>query len=433
MSASVISPGFALSNPPLAFTGTIAPTRLSLTYRLGLVIVAVTMLMLPLLYVGLIAATGAGVWWHAIGNVWLLRLGSSMQWRALLYATPLVAGIVLMFFMVKPILARPSARRQPLPIDAADEPVLFSFIDEICRQVGARRPRRVQVDCNVNASAGLIGGRLGLLRRELVLTIGLPLAAGLTVRELGGVMAHEFGHFAQGGGMRLTAVVRGVNAWFARVVYERDAWDETLERWSREADGRLGIVLGVARVAVWVSRWILYLLMLGGHAISCFMLRQMEYDADSYEIKIAGRDAFIRTAARLRELGAGAHLAYSDVRDAWSRGTLPVDLPTLMAERTRRLPADMLARVHDDNGEATGWFDTHPSDADRVRAAEAARAAGILVDGDAPAVRLFRNFEALSAAATRRHFEEDLGLDLARVTLVETNAALFGARSATDT
>jgi hypothetical protein len=57
-----------------------------------------------------------------------------------------------------------------------------------------------------------MGDRLGVFKKDLVLTIGLPLVAGLSVREFGGVLAHEFGHFAQGGGMRLTALVRYVNA-----------------------------------------------------------------------------------------------------------------------------------------------------------------------------------------------------------------------------
>ena len=158
MSASVTS-GFALADPLLAFSGTITPTRLSPTYRLGLVIVAVTVLLLPILYLGLIALTAAGVWWHAAANLWLLSGRSGGQLRLLAYATPLVAGIVLMFFMVKPTLARPSPRHRPLPIDEADERTLFAFIDEICRQVGSRRPQRVQVDCNVHASAGLMDSR----------------------------------------------------------------------------------------------------------------------------------------------------------------------------------------------------------------------------------------------------------------------------------
>ena len=155
------------------------------------------------------------------------------QGRLLVYLGPALIGVVLMFFMVKPILARPSRNAIPFRSTRA-EPVLIAFIQAICRQIRAPMPRRVQVDCTVNASAGFMRqGIAGVLSNDLVLTIGLPLVAGLTVRQLGGVLAHEFGHFAQGGGMRLTAIVRGVNAWFARVVFERDEWDLRLEEWSK--------------------------------------------------------------------------------------------------------------------------------------------------------------------------------------------------------
>lgn len=410
-----------------AFSGTIEPTRVPPAYRLGLAVVALTMLLLPVFYLGLIGATGVGVWWHLTENTWIMSgSGRSNQWRLIAYVAPAVAGLVLMFFMVKPILARPSRREDPLPVDRIAEPALFALIDEICRQVRAPRPRLVQVDCTVNASAGFVHGPLMLLRQDLVLTIGLPLVAGLSIRELAGVLAHEFGHFAQGGGMRLTGIVRGVNAWFARVVYERDEWDVKLQRWSKEIDWRLGIVLGMARAAVWVSRKLLNGLMLGGHAISCFMMRQMEYDADSYEIKIAGTEAFKRTSMRLRELNLAAGFAYNDLRQSLDAGTLPQSLPTFMVERGRSLPADVLARVRDGDVERTGVFDTHPCDADRIRAAEAAGAAGVLAgeEADRDATLLFRDFERLSVAATQHHFEHDLGLDLRALTLVDTSVAL---------
>ncbi len=429
MSSTASTGAISLADPELAFSGTIAPTRISAAYRFGLVVAAVTMLLLPILYVGLIAVTGAAVWWHVTENAGMLSGRSGLQGRLLLYVTPAIVGLVLMFFMVKPILARPSARQEPLPIDADAEPALFAFIGEICRQVRAPNPRRVYVDCTPNASAGFMGGRLNLLRGDLVLTIGLPLAAGLSIRQLAGVLAHEFGHFAQGGGMRLTATVRGVNAWFARVVYERDAWDERLEQWSKETDWRLAVVIVIARGAVSASRWVLTGLMLGGHAISCFMMRQMEYDADSYEIKIAGTDAFIRTSARLRELGVATHIIHNDMREALDGGTLPENLPTLVVERSRHIPADLLALIRSEHDEKTGVFDTHPCDADRVRAAEAAGASGVLVGADAPATLLFRNFDALSAAATRHYFEHDLGLSLGAVTLVNTTAALRASRA----
>src|SRR4030095_4274354 len=105
------------------------------------------------------------------------------------------------------------------------------------------------------------------------LTIGLPLVTGLDMRQFCGVLAHEFGHFAQGAGMRLTYIIRYINFWFARVVYERDEWDVRLDQAAKESDFRIGIVLQTARGCVWLTRRILWALMHAGHAISCFMLR----------------------------------------------------------------------------------------------------------------------------------------------------------------
>src|SRR5262249_52685544 len=163
---------------------------------------------------------------------------------------------------------------EPITLDPKAEPLLFAFVQKICALVGAPKPSRIDVDCQANASAGL---RRGLWSRDLVLTIGLPLVSGLDMRQFAGVLAHEFGHFAQGAGMRLSYVIRNINFWFARVVYERDAWDQKLDQTARGSDLRIGVVLHAARGCVWVSRRILWALMQAGHAISCFMLRQMEY------------------------------------------------------------------------------------------------------------------------------------------------------------
>src|SRR5688572_22937308 len=241
------------------------------------------MVLLPIIYLALIAGAAGLVVWHLTANAWLLDSTTSSKAQVFAYVAPAFVGIVLVFFFIKPVLARRGTQASPFPLADDAEPALRAFIAGICQQVRAPMPRELHLDCEVNASAALVAHPLAVHRRDLRLTIGLPLAAGLTVREFGGVLAHEFGHFAQGGGMRLVGVVRSVNGWFARVVYERDHWDEKLQQWSEESDLRLGILLWLARGAVGMSRLLLTGLMYAGHAISCFMLRQMEYDADSYE------------------------------------------------------------------------------------------------------------------------------------------------------
>src|SRR5206468_1593590 len=83
----------------------------------------------------------------------------------------------------------------PETIDRSAEPRLFAFVDRLCAAQGAPAPRQIRVDTDVNASAALRHGLISLFRDDLTLTIGLPLARAMTLRELTGVLAHEFGHF----------------------------------------------------------------------------------------------------------------------------------------------------------------------------------------------------------------------------------------------
>jgi Zn-dependent protease with chaperone function len=407
-----------LARPPFSFTGSIDPTRLSPAYRTGLVVVALAMLLLPLVYLGVIALAGTGVWWHLTRNAWLLKgSGGGAQWRLIAYAAPALAGAMVTLFMVKPVFARRQRPRQPLVLAPADHPQLFAFIEQICGHVRAPIPRVVQVDCQVNASASFASHGWSPFRRDLALTIGLPLVHALSVRELGGVLAHEFGHFAQGSGLRLTVVVRGINAWFSRVVFERDSWDRRLDEWSEAGDGRLQLLILPSRAGVWLSRQLLRGLMAGGHVISCFMMRQMEYDADSYEIKIAGTDAFGATMRHLRDLNMSLYQSTGYINGELAARRLPADLPLFLITWHRARAAEAPAAREDGSHDKSGLFDTHPSDAERIAAAQRAGHRGILFGGHDSAVRLFGDFEALSRHATRHHYEERGLLD--EVSLVD--------------
>lgn len=245
MSDAVAAPDYSDLVDPLEQP--IQPVRVSALYRLALLLVAVAMVLLPLIYVVLIVVVGWGLYWHVTENVALFNAVNqgrgSMRVALFAYVTPIVVGSILLLFMIKPIFARRTKSAAPVSLDPAEESALFAFVERLCAAVGAPRPRRIDVDHQVNASAGFRRGISSLLRNDLVLTIGLPLVSGLTLRQLAGVLAHEFGHFAQGTGMRVTYVIRWVNHWFARVVYERDAWDVRLQRWSEDTDWRLAIIL----------------------------------------------------------------------------------------------------------------------------------------------------------------------------------------------
>ncbi len=411
-----------------AFSGEVARTRVSAFYQIGLVLVTLMMILLPLVYLSMVAAAAWGIYLYATHFYPMLTStrGGSRLWffKLLLFIGPLFIGVVLLFFMVKPLFARRVSHAQPLALNPGVESTLFAFIARICDLIKAPMPKRIDLDCQLNAAAGFRRGLRSLFGNDLVLTIGMPLVSGLTLNQFAGVIAHEFGHFTQGFGMRLSYVIRSINGWFVRVVYERDAWDVALEEIGMESeDLKVLIVANAARLAVGFSRLLLKLLMFLGHGVSCFLLRQMEYDADSYEIKLAGSAAFETTAQRLAILNEALGRSYKHMRAAWNiNRKLPDNFPTYLVHEELKTPPALRQRIQDTLGlSKTGLFDTHPSNGDRIRQARRADQPGVF-HLDLPATVLFSNFHIAARQVTQLHYSDDLGLqfDPANLRPVET-------------
>jgi Zn-dependent protease with chaperone function len=232
-----------------AFEADLPRLRRTRAYRLGILLVAGAMLSLPILYVGLIALCILAVGWHALHTPAILGGSTFLFGWIFLYFGPLLAGALLVLFLIKPLLAPRPKWQKAKALQFGKEPVLFAFVTRLARAVSAPEPTRIEVDYQVNASAGFGSGLAGLFGRELTLRIGLPLVAGLTVEQFAGVLAHELGHFSQGTGMRLTYLVRCVNAWFARAVYQRDGLDESLQSWCVDT-GRFAPIFWLAAIGV---------------------------------------------------------------------------------------------------------------------------------------------------------------------------------------
>ncbi|XZE19117.1 M48 family metalloprotease [Pirellulaceae bacterium SH449] len=390
-------------------------------YTIAMSAVAIVMVLLPLLYLGMILGLCWGTFRYtqfAISTFSevMNNPGRSSRGAFMVFA-PIVIAIVAIFFMIKPLLARPGKQGERVVLDRKNEPLLFAYIEKLCRCVHAPVPKRIDVDHEVNASASLRSGLWSIFRREdLVLTIGLPLVNGLSLREFSGVLAHEFGHFSQGAGMRITYVVRSVNAWFARVVYERDEWDERLQGWASGIDFRIGIILYAAMFFVWLTRRILWCLMMIGHAMSCMLMRQMEYDADLHEIRFAGSEAFVSTCQELGPLAISAHMALAEVGEFFQDGKLVDDLPHWIRYVRKDLPKEILDELAKSDRESpTGLLDTHPANRDRIAAAKKWNSSG-KIEGEFPASALFRHLGVYQKQVTincyRDIFEEEFKPDM---------------------
>lgn len=395
-----------------AFKKPIRRVGKSVLYPIAALAVTLVMVVLPLVYIGLIFAVAYGVYAHFAYNHGMLQWNVGLRGRGfltLLYFSPGVIGTIAVVFMIKPLFAPPAKQPRIRSLTRKGEPLLFALVDQICDAVGARRPARVDIDAQMNASASFRRGLLSMLGSDLVLTIGLPLVAGLNLREFTGVLAHEFGHFSQGLGMRLSYVIHSINRWFARVVYQRDEWDEWLEETASDLDFRIGWVLGVAQICVWLSRRVLWCLMVLGHAISGTLSRQMEYDADRWAARLIGSEVYGSALLKMHTLGVGYQLAQQQLGIWHGEGVLADNLSDLTIVAVRAMPMETRVKIHEAIGSERGsLFDTHPNHRARVASIDREEARGTFqVEGQAR--DLFAHFDEASRGVTWDLYCEVLG------------------------
>jgi hypothetical protein len=178
------------ASPLQAFTGSIERTKTGPLYSAGLIIVAVAMVLLPILYLALVALAAWRMVLHLRYDTWMLESSSGRAgfYQFALYLSPAIAGAILIFFMVKPFFAAQPPTREPLALDPPSEPLLFAFVRKICGLVGAPTPCRIEVDCQVNASARL---RHGLWSKDLApeSLCGAPTPSMGNLPELVGLLA----------------------------------------------------------------------------------------------------------------------------------------------------------------------------------------------------------------------------------------------------
>jgi Zn-dependent protease with chaperone function len=383
--------------------GEVTPVRRTLVYRIGIMIITLVVIILPLVYIGLIVGIGIGTGWHAIANVTVFKAVHSARIAALVYFGPLLAGVVLLFFLLKPVLARYPKADRVIELQVGEEPLLYSFVTRISHCLGAPEPRTILLDCEINASASLGDGLSKWFGSGLTLTLGLPLIAGLTVDQLGGVIAHELGHFSQGVGMRLSTIVRSTNNWFVRAVYERDQWDEKLIE-AVEQGGWFSVFIMLAMLCVWLTRRILWIFMAIAHLLSCFLLRQMEYDADRYEARLVGCDTFEKTFRQMLQLNFVEHISNVSLFEKLKQNKLPKDYPQWLISSQKEIPQEMFKKLEEEAlAHRTTLLKTHPALRDRLSAVKREKAAGIFHCATSSTL-LFQHFQKHCQRATKMFY-----------------------------
>lgn len=380
-----------------------APQGPSLGYRAGMVMVLAAVVVLPILVFALVLGLVAATVFADIGLVSALADRPRFSIIILLLALN-IATIAVLVVMVQAAFSRPPSAANPLELHPRQAPALFQLVERVAQQTGAPVPEIIELTPEPNAAASFHGGLGGMIRGRLTLTIGTPLIADLDIRGLASVIAHELGHFSQGGAMRTTWIVRSIVAWMSESG-ERVGHAAAVTRGNLEGWWFVGTLVTIVCMFVRVGLGIFAGL---GTAVSAFMLRQQEFDADRFAARIAGGTAAGATLRRIGRLNYGFAVAFAGLPELARTRRLPDDFPRLAASLADDVPPDVLEQMAIDEGRS-GLFDTHPPVGSRVDAMEKLGARGTIRD-TRPSLELFEQWPAMAQWTSLALYEAALGV-----------------------
>jgi Zn-dependent protease with chaperone function len=247
--------------------------------------VAAVLLLLPVLAIGF--------------GLWLLISGFGTL-------APMFWGAVLLG--VGYVLAPRPTRQTERSFLRAELPVTFGLIDAIAKALGVESPDAFRVLMEPNASAATYG----MLKRQNVIAIGMPLWRVMTPQERIAILAHEMAHFGNGD------PARGTFIWYAMQV---------VSRWEYLLAPDVNPVYAPS-MASWVTASIQFLCRLPVSALGNILLylqyydsQRAEYLADGMAAKAGGVEAMKSSLAKFALLdeayGAGSSLyPYSKEQNA---------------------------------------------------------------------------------------------------------------------
>jgi Zn-dependent protease with chaperone function len=210
------------------------------------------------------------------------------------------SSALLTVFMAKSLFTiQKSGNPGGIEVSESDEPELFSFLYKLSDEIGAPRPHRVFITPDVNAAVFYDLSLLNLIfptKKNLI--IGLGLVNVLNMGELKAVLAHEFGHFAQGSLMvgRWVYIAQQI---IGHMVATRDWLDKVVQFISR-VDIRVAWVGWILGLIIWSIRSLMdtlfSLVVIAERALS----REMEFNADLVAVSVTGSDALINALYKLQ-------------------------------------------------------------------------------------------------------------------------------------
>jgi Zn-dependent protease with chaperone function len=395
------------------------------TFKIGLVFVDLGLAIMLLLYLLLIVAFGYGGYSLALANLkTMLNSWIGKILGVILFLITMLIVTTILFFIIKPLLPHRFKKTQTLELNPFKEQLLFSFIQQLCGIIRTPMPRRIEIDCNAGLSLRFNAGFASYLGGELVLILGMPLVAGLSLNQLAGLLGHELRRFAEGTNMRLTSIARRMNNLFAEGSASGDSIDAKFVVWNQADDLWLQTLAQVGLFLAMLSRKLMWLWLQGCLLISGYLLQQLEYDADRYEVQLTGSERFADTRLRVNTLDLVTRQTLQNLAQDWKERHLADDLINLVLTNVEKLPQAIGAQLKRNlSKKETPLFSTRPSDKDRIALATAHHQTS-LMNLEMPAKELFTDFPDLARRITLDYYRSQMKLPVTDKNLLPVTAVV---------
>lgn len=272
--------------------------KLDASYRKHVINTLLSMLVFILGYLAIFALSLALIYWGAKLAVGILSVKA--HWLTLAAAAGIMVMVVMFFvFIVKFLFkVKKEETKGKLVITREQHPVLFDFIERVCKETKAPFPKKIVLSNDVNACVYYNSSFLSMffpIRKNL--EIGLGLVNCVNITEFKAIVAHEFGHFSQSS-TRLGSYVYRFNRIVHDLLYDNDGWSTTLEKISsvHAIIGFFGHIT-IAMVKVAIQFFILLYKLINVSYMS--LSREMEFNADNVAVSVTGNKPIISALYRL--------------------------------------------------------------------------------------------------------------------------------------
>ncbi|MEM8984047.1 MAG: hypothetical protein AAGC71_13535 [Pseudomonadota bacterium] len=207
-------------------------------------------------------------------------------------------GLAILGLAIRPFVLRRYDAHCLGSVPATEEVDLTRFVHDVADHVGANRPTAVllTIDPVVHAIPHYEATIPTLNSFRLV--IGLPVIQSLSIRELGGVVAHELCHFAVPENRRLRQTI----ATIATTIHQAGRADDAIDRLI-ETDTSVGPQLRrLTAQFVNIGRWPVFVLSQLTERLAGSTLAEAEFHADWFHTELTGSATFKSTATRMHLL-----------------------------------------------------------------------------------------------------------------------------------